>query len=176
MTLFYLVLGTTFGFVLSRSGAADYDFIQQMLLLRSLRLYGVLTTAVLITALGLLALRRRGRLLNGQPFRVERKRFNLGTVAGAALFGAGWSIAGMCPGPIFVNIGEGKVYAVAALIGALAGAGAFGAIYETLQKPFGLPPLAPQASPGSGHRWFSVVSAFRRTLAQADLRTPAKSG
>jgi len=29
--------------------------------------------------------------------------------------GVGWSIAGMCPGPILVNIGEGKVYAAAAL-------------------------------------------------------------
>ena len=34
------------------------------------------------------------------------------------LFGVGWSITGMCPGPILVNIGEGKVYALAALAGA----------------------------------------------------------
>jgi uncharacterized protein len=176
MALFYLVLGTAFGFVLSRSGAADYDFIQQMLLLRSLRLYGVIGTAVLTTALGLLALRRRGRLLNGQPFRVERKPFNKGTVPGAVLFGAGWSIAGMCPGPIFVNIGEGKVYAVAALIGALAGAGMFGAMYDILQKPFGLPSLAPRAALDSGSRRFFVASAFRRTFGHADLRTPEKSG
>ena len=35
-----------------------------------------------------------------------------GTVVGSLLFGIGWSLAGMCPGPILVNIGEGKVYAV----------------------------------------------------------------
>jgi len=58
------------------------------------------------------------------------------------LFGVGWSIAGMCPGPILVNIGEGKVYALAALAGALIGAGAFGALYERLQQVLGLPPLA----------------------------------
>jgi uncharacterized membrane protein YedE/YeeE len=50
-----------------------------------------------------------------------------GNVAGGVLFGIGWSLAGMCPGPILVNIGEGKVYALAALAGALTGAGAFGA-------------------------------------------------
>jgi uncharacterized membrane protein YedE/YeeE len=142
MSLFYLVLGTAFGFVLSRSGAADYDFIQQMLLLRSLRLYGVLGTAVLITALGLWALRRRGRVLSGQPLCIERKGFTKGTVAGAVLFGVGWSIAGMCPGPMFVNIGEGKLYAIASLAGAITGAWIFGAMYESLRKPFGLPPLA----------------------------------
>jgi uncharacterized membrane protein YedE/YeeE len=144
MPLFYLALGTTFGFVLSRSGAADYDFIQQMLLLRSLRLYGVLGAAVLITAAGLRTIRRRGGVGSGQPIRIERKRLNRGTIAGAVLFGVGWSIAGMCPGPIFVNIGEGKVYAMASLLGALTGAAIFGGIYERLQQPFGLPPLEHQ--------------------------------
>ena len=32
MTILYVTLGTLFGFVLSRSGAADYDFIQGMFL------------------------------------------------------------------------------------------------------------------------------------------------
>jgi hypothetical protein len=47
----------------------------------------------------------------------------------------------MCPGPIFVNIGEGKIYALAALAGALTGAAAFGISYERLQGLFTLPPL-----------------------------------
>ena len=38
MILVYLVLGTFFGFVLSRSGAADYDFIQGMFLLERFQL------------------------------------------------------------------------------------------------------------------------------------------
>lgn len=56
-----------------------------------------------------------------------------GNVLGGLLLGIEWSIAGMCPGPILVNIGEGKVYAIAALAGALVGAGAFGALYPRLQ-------------------------------------------
>jgi len=40
-----------------------------------------------------------------------------------------------------VNIGEGKVYALAALAGAVAGAALFGSLYERLQPLFGLPPL-----------------------------------
>ena len=47
----------------------------------------------------------------------------------------------MCPGPILVNIGEGKIYALAALAGALAGAGVFGTLYQRLQTPFALPAL-----------------------------------
>ena len=33
--MLFLVLGTAFGFVLSQSGAADYDFIQRMFLFQS---------------------------------------------------------------------------------------------------------------------------------------------
>jgi uncharacterized protein len=51
-------------------------------------------------------------------------------------------MTGMCPGPILVNIGEGKLYALAALAGALSGTALFGVIYPRLQRSFGLPPLA----------------------------------
>jgi uncharacterized membrane protein YedE/YeeE len=141
MAALYVVLGTIFGFVLSRSGAADYDYIQGMFLFERFQLYGIIGTAVALTAPGLWLIQRRGRTVLGAPVHVELKPMNRGTIAGSVLFGIGWSIAGMCPGPILVNIGEGKVYALAALAGALAGAGAFGALYTHLQDMFRLPPL-----------------------------------
>ena len=48
---------------------------------------------------------------------------------------------GMCQGTILVNIGEGKLYALAALAGALIGASAFGSLYPRLQGMFKLPAL-----------------------------------
>ena len=86
-------------------------------------------------------IKRRGRTLGGAPIEIERKPMHRGTIVGGLLFGVGWSIAGMCPGPILVNIGEGKVYAFAALAGAVAGAGLYGTLYERLQGIFRLPPL-----------------------------------
>ena len=142
MTSFYVTLGVLFGFVLSRSGAADYDFIQGMFLFERFQLYGIIGTAVAVTAPGLWLIRRHGRTALGRPLDVELKPMHRGNVAGGLLFGVGWSIAGMCPGPILVNIGEGKIYAIAALAGALAGAGLFGALYPRLQTAFRLPPLA----------------------------------
>ena len=141
MAILYVVLGTVFGFVLSRSGAADYDQIQSMFLLRSFQLYGILGTAVVLTASGLWLLKRGGRTALGQPLKIELKPLHRGTVIGGALFGVGWSMAGMCPGPILVNIGEGKIYALAALAGALTGAALLGAVYPKLQKPLKLPPV-----------------------------------
>jgi uncharacterized membrane protein YedE/YeeE len=148
MTLVYVLLGTVFGFVLSRSGAADYDFIQGMFLFEEFQLYGIIGSAVLLTAPGLWWIRRRGRTALGTPVAIELKPLHRGNVAGGLLFGIGWSLAGMCPGPIFVNVGEGKIYALAALAGALAGTALFGVLYPRLQGPLILPPLA--AGPGEG--------------------------
>ncbi len=139
MILLYLVFGTIFGFVLSRSGAADYNFIQSMFLFKSFQLYGIIGTAVAITLPGLLLLKKYGKTITGRPIAIDLKPLNRGNAIGGLLFGVGWSMAGMCPGPIVVNIGEGKLYAVAALAGALAGAALLGMLYPKLQKPFGLP-------------------------------------
>jgi len=146
MTLFFLVMGALFGLVLSRSGAADYNFIQGMFLFENLQLYGIIGTAVALTAPGLWWMHRRGRTLGGVPFAFEQKALNRGTVVGSVLFGIGWSIAGMCPGPILVNLGEGKLPAIGALAGALAGSALFGLLYPRLQGAFGLPPLPPPSS------------------------------
>ena len=155
MLLVYLVLGTIFGFVLSRSGAADYNYIQAMFLFENIQLYGIIGTAVVITAPGLMLLKRYGRTLTGQPIVIETKPSHRGNVYGGILFGIGWSITGMCPGPILVNIGEGKLYALAALAGALIGAGAFGSLYSRLQGVFALPPLSHE-----GHEVHEGFGAF----------------
>jgi uncharacterized membrane protein YedE/YeeE len=141
MTRLYVLLGTVFGFVLSRSGAADYNYIQGMFLFSDLQLYGVIGVAVVVAAPGVWLIKRRGRTLLGRKVEIELKPLHRGNVAGGVLFGVGWSLAGMCPGPILVNIGEGKVYALAALAGALAGAGLFGTFYQRLQRPFALPAI-----------------------------------
>jgi len=141
VTLVYLVLGTVFGFILSRSGAADYNYIQGMFLLEEFQLFGIMAVAVVLAAPGVWLIKRRGRTLLGTPVAIELKGLHRGNVVGGVLFGIGWSITGMCPGPIIVNIGEGKIYAVAALAGALTGAAAFGSLYERLERPFRLPAL-----------------------------------
>jgi hypothetical protein len=141
MTLLYVLLGTVFGLVLSRSGASDYNYIQTMFLFENFQLYGIIGTAVVITAPGVWLIRRGGRTVMGAPIDLDNRPLHRGNVAGGLLFGVGWSITGMCPGPILVNVGEGKIYALAALAGALLGAALFGTAYTRLQGVFGLPGL-----------------------------------
>lgn len=137
----YVAFGAVFGLALSRSGAADYDFIQGMFLFEDFQLYGIIGTAVVVTAPGIWVLKRHGRTISGDPLIVEPKPRHRGNAIGGALFGVGWAVTGMCPGPILVNVGEGKLYALAALAGTLIGAAAFGILYPRLAGPFRLPEL-----------------------------------
>jgi uncharacterized membrane protein YedE/YeeE len=146
--LLYALAGVAFGFLLSRSGAADYDFIQAMFLFESFQLYGIIGTAVVVTAPGLWLLRRYGRTATGQPICIETKSQTRGNALGGLLFGIGWSMTGMCPGPIFVNLGEGKLYALAALAGALCGTALLGLAYPRLERPLRLPAI--QVGTGEG--------------------------
>jgi uncharacterized membrane protein YedE/YeeE len=118
VTLLYISLGTVFGFLLSRSGAADYSYIQAMFLFEDFQLYGIIGTAVVLTAPALWLLKRGGRTAVGRPLEVELKPLHRGNVVGGLLFGVGWSLAG-----------------------ALAGAGLFGAFYRRWQSALDLPPI-----------------------------------
>jgi len=134
MPLFYILCGTAFGFVLSRSGAADYDFVQGMFLFTNVQLYGIIGTAVALTAPGIWLLEKHGKTLFGKPLTITTKRRHGGNIVGGIFFGIGWSLTGMCPGPILVNVGEGKLYALAALAGALVGAAIFGKLAPRMGK------------------------------------------
>ena len=87
----YLAIGAVFGLVLSRSGAADYNYIQGMFLFEEFQLYGIIGTAVAVTAPGLWLLKRYGKTLTGRPIVIERKAGHRGNLYGGILFGVGWS-------------------------------------------------------------------------------------
>lgn len=140
-TVLFLILGTAFGLILSRSGAADYNYIQNMFLFKDIQLYGIIGSAVMFLAPGMWLLQKYGKTADGQPITILPKPFNRGNLFGGVLFGIGWSITGMCPGPIMVNIGEGKVYALAALAGGFVGTMLVGYGYDFWQRLLNLPTI-----------------------------------
>lgn len=50
-----------------------------------------------------------------------RGRIDIRLVAGSALFGAGWGLAGFCPGPALVSLGAGESKAIIFVLAMLAG-------------------------------------------------------
>ena len=102
----HIALGALFGFILSRTGATDYDAIAGMFRLTDLHLFGVIGLAVAVSAAGFFGARHRGlRARNGELLLLTRKPMTRGLVAGALLFGVGWGVSGTCPGTSLAQIG-----------------------------------------------------------------------
>jgi uncharacterized protein len=115
-------LGLAMGIALSAGGFTDWAEVHRMFTLGlqdggpscdTLRLMLAFCLAALLAGLGFLLLARRDA--------IPMKPIHRGTVPGAALFGAGWAITGACPAAALVQLGEGKLAALATLAGILAG-------------------------------------------------------
>lgn len=96
-----IVVGTAFGYVLARSGSSDFGAIRQMFLFEDFMLFKVALLSTALTSLGLWLLKRsRGTALLGNPIKWSARPMHCGSVPGAAIFGIGWGISGLCPGTI----------------------------------------------------------------------------
>jgi len=124
-----LVAGLVFGLGLLLSGMADPAKVLGFLDLAgrwdpSLAL--VMAGAVGVGAIAFARARTRTTSLLGADMQLPTKRtLDRRLIAGSALFGAGWGLAGFCPGPALVALGLGESKAVVFVAAMLAGMGLF---------------------------------------------------
>jgi len=86
----------------------------------------VMIGALAVTAPAYHWARQRGKPLLGPVLLVpERRDIDLRLAGGAALFGAGWGLAGICPGPAIAILGFGTVHILVFFLAMLAGMAAF---------------------------------------------------
>jgi uncharacterized membrane protein YedE/YeeE len=120
-----VVAGALFGLGLAVSGMTDPDKVLNFLDIAgtwdpSLAL--VMGAALAVAVPGFAWLRRRGRTLDGHALppppgtTIDRR-----LLAGSALFGVGWGLAGYCPGPALANLAHGTLEAVVFVVAMLAG-------------------------------------------------------
>lgn len=82
----------------------------------------VMGGAVLVTAIAFrLVLKRRAPALGGEFRLPQREEVDARLLAGAAIFGVGWGLAGFCPGPALVGVAAGLTDAWIFLPAMLAG-------------------------------------------------------
>jgi uncharacterized membrane protein YedE/YeeE len=83
----------------------------------------VMVTALAVSMPGFVLARRRSRpLLAGAAAWPTRRDIDKPLLAGAALFGTGWGLVGLCPGPAIVNLATASptvIQFVAAMIGGM---------------------------------------------------------
>lgn len=127
--LVFVLLGTCFGIALVKSEAISWFRIQEMMRFRSAHLFAVFAAAVATNGIGIRLIRwRRLRTMGGAEIVLPPKSWGRGVryAAGGTLFGIGWAVTGTCPGPLYALLGAGVGPAVVPLLGALAGAWAYG--------------------------------------------------
>jgi uncharacterized protein len=119
--------GLAFGALLQRGRLSRHEVIARQLLLRDDYVAKTMATAVAVGAVGLHVLERKGITAKDvKPMKVG------GVTLGAVLFGTGLAVAGYCPGTSVAALGEGRRDALATVVGMLAGAGVFVALYPRL--------------------------------------------
>mgnify|MGYP006289652007 CR=1 FL=1 len=122
-----LFSGIAFGFVIQRVGATNPDKMAKAHLMIESGIPRFMLLAVALSAIGLLGLQAAdvGRTMIHPTSLVA-------TGVAGVIFGVGWGLAGYCPGTCWAAAGEGRMDAIFAFLGGLAGAAAFAHVHETL--------------------------------------------
>jgi hypothetical protein len=127
--LIQFVIGLAFGLGLLVSGMSNPAKVLNFLDLAAIRtgswdpsLVFVMLAAVIITFIGFRLVLRWPRPVLAGAFHLPTKTdFDLRVIVGPAIFGAGWGIAGFCPGPAFVALGYGSSASIQFMIAMLVG-------------------------------------------------------
>ena len=129
----YIVIllgGTVFGFGLAYSGAAVPEVALSFLRLDDFGLLFVMGGGLFVTALTFTFVPKiMNTSLFGHPFiskdySVVTRR----TIVGAAIFGIGWGLTGLCPGTSFAGVGMGNLPVLYGIAGMFTGALIYGQI------------------------------------------------
>jgi uncharacterized membrane protein YedE/YeeE len=126
-----LLSGALFGFGLAVSSMISPEVVLSFLRFRDFGLMLVMGGAVCVTMLAYqLAPRLLKRPVLEERFAVRPSALDRDTLVGAALFGIGWGVCGVCPGPAIAGLGAGNFSLVIALAGIAVGAYVQGMVFD----------------------------------------------
>jgi len=118
-----LLGGALFGYGLAYSGMVSPEVVLRFLTLQDFGLMLVMGGAVAVTVVVYqLAPRWLKRPVLAEGFEKRVTPLDRNTLVGAALFGVGWGLSGVCPGPAIAGLGGGNLKLLWALVGIFAGA------------------------------------------------------
>ncbi|MDR9502431.1 MAG: YeeE/YedE thiosulfate transporter family protein [Desulfurivibrionaceae bacterium] len=122
-----LFSGIFFGFIIQRIGATNAHEMARAHLMINSRIPRFMVLVVAIAALGLFGLKDAGI-----GHTVILPTSLVATGLAAIIFGIGWGIAGYCPGTTWAAVGEGRMDAIFAFLGGLAGTAVFAQVHHVL--------------------------------------------
>ena len=118
-----LVSGVLFGFGLSYATMVKPEVVLSFLRFEDFGLLWVLGSASIVTlATYQLIPKVMSKPLLESVFKSHPSEMNRDTLVGAAIFGIGWGICGVCPGPAIAGLGIGNWPIAITLVSIFAGA------------------------------------------------------
>jgi uncharacterized protein len=115
--------GMLFGFGLALSTMIQPEVVLGFLRFQDFGLLLVLGGAAFVAMIAYqFAPRLMRRPAFAAEFRSHASELNRDTLVGAAIFGIGWGLSGVCPGPAIAGLGAGNWPLLLAVAGILAGA------------------------------------------------------
>ena len=118
-----LLAGGLFGFGLALSTMVKPEAILQFLMLKNFGLLLVMGGAAGVTFIAYQLLPRlMKRPVFGVVFGKHPSHLDRRTLIGAAIFGVGWGLSGVCPGPAIAGLGVGNWPLLLSVVGILIGA------------------------------------------------------
>jgi hypothetical protein len=133
------VIGFAFGWFLERGGLGSAPILAGQFYLTSLTVFKVFFTAVVTAMLGAFWLNWMGLLDLGLVNLPET--FVAPQAAGGAIFGAGFLVAGLCPGTSCVAAATGRIDGLAVVVGMLAGVVLFNGAFPWIEHFYNSTPL-----------------------------------
>ena len=114
------ILGLAFGFLLQKGGVGKFNVLIGQLLLQDWTVAKIMLSAIVVGMIGIFTLHHFGKVnLHIKPTRIGAN------ISGGLLFGAGFALAGDCPGTAAAALGQGSWDALFVMAGLIAGSWVF---------------------------------------------------
>lgn len=130
----YLLIGTFFGIVLTKSQVISWFRIYEMFRFEAFHMYGVIGSAVVLGVIIVQYIKRKELkdVDNKEIVLPPKDKSIVRYLVGGTLFGLGWALVGACPGPLFALLGAGYWTIIIPIVGAIFGTYIYGALRTKL--------------------------------------------
>jgi uncharacterized protein len=130
----YIIVGVLFGITMFKSEAVSWFRIYEMFHFQSFHMYGMIFSSVIL-GMGVMKFIKWKQLrsIKGEEIIIRDKDKSVPRyLIGGIIFGLGWAMAGVCPGPMFVLMGSGYTVFVVFLSSAMLGTFVYGLLRKKL--------------------------------------------
>ena len=130
----YIVVGIIFGITLFKTEAVSWFRIYEMFHFQSFHMYGIIFSSI---AIGIVVVQlikwNHFKSIEGKEIIIPDKSRTIPRyIVGGFIFGLGWALAGICPGPMFILMGSGYTVLVVFLASALFGTFTYGLVRDKI--------------------------------------------